>query len=250
MPTLREVAEPLQAIFTVVPKRGEGVCAICHGAPNPRFDVCYSCQEAISQVSRPLELVVPISLSRVDEQLHYVLRSYKNVSNPDVQRKFRVQVAATVGLFLSRHGGCIRTAAGRSWDALTVVPSSSGRAGPHPLIQTLRLIERWDQGVVETMRTGATRIGHNQADDGGFEVIADVGGRSMLLVDDTLTSSARLQSAASALTLAGADVVAGVVVGRVINPDFNQAAKELWERYSRMPFSFDSCCLEYDPMPA
>jgi hypothetical protein len=39
----------------------------------------------------------------------------------------------------------------------------------------------------------------------------------MLLVDDTMTTGAKLQSAASALNLGGARVVAAVVLGRVID---------------------------------
>jgi predicted amidophosphoribosyltransferase len=39
----------------------------------------------------------------------------------------------------------------------------------------------------------------------------------ILLVDDTFTSGATFQSAASALALGGADVIAGVVIGRVID---------------------------------
>jgi hypothetical protein len=34
-----------------------------------------------------------------------------------------------------------------------------------------------------------------------------------------------------------------VVLGRYINPDFNQAATDLWERAHARPFSFDRCCL-------
>jgi hypothetical protein len=66
----------------------------------------------------------------------------------------------------------------------------------------------------------------------------------VLLVDDTFTSGARLQSAASALALGGATVVAGVVVGRFCNPGFNDATQQLWDDASERRFSFDTCCLE------
>ncbi len=79
------------------------------------------------------------------------------------------------------------------------------------------------------------------ASDEGYRVTQSVCGKSILLIDDTFTTGARLQSAASALQLAGADVVAAVVIGRVINPEFSGA---LWERVSKMPFSFETCCLE------
>ena len=244
MATLTEIVEPIRGIFTVVPPEGEGVCVVCHGAPNPGYRLCYSCQETIAQVTHPVQLVVPISLSRVGEQLHHVLRSYKNVRVPDLRWKFRAQVAATVGLFLDNHSPCISAAAGRSWDAVTVVPSSTGREGTHPLITTLRMIKSWDQDLVETLSKGRVEIGHTRADDEGFDVIAPVAGRSFLLIDDTLTSGARVQSAATALQIAGAQVVGAVVIGRVMNPDFNAVTREAWDRAHRFRFTFDRCCLE------
>jgi adenine/guanine phosphoribosyltransferase-like PRPP-binding protein len=65
----------------------------------------------------------------------------------------------------------------------------------------------------------------------------------VLLVDDTFTSGATFQSAASALTLAGATVVAGVVIGRVIDTDFSKQAADLWDRQRAIRFRFDRCCL-------
>lgn len=77
----------------------------------------------------------------------------------------------------------------------------------------------------------------------------DVVGTAFLLVDDTLTSSARLQSAASALQLAGADVVAAVTVGRYLNPERSQTDLQLLARARAAPFRFDECCLERpDPL--
>jgi adenine/guanine phosphoribosyltransferase-like PRPP-binding protein len=66
----------------------------------------------------------------------------------------------------------------------------------------------------------------------------------VLIVDDTFTSGARAQSAASALTLAGAEVVAVVPIGRYLRPAFSQEAADLWERARAIPFSFDSCSAE------
>ena len=73
MPTLREIAEPINAIFTTVLPVGQGICEVCHGAPNPGYTICYSCHETTSQVTSPVQLVVPISLSRVGEQLRHRL---------------------------------------------------------------------------------------------------------------------------------------------------------------------------------
>jgi phosphoribosylpyrophosphate synthetase len=99
------------------------------------------------------------------------------------------------------------------------VPSSRGRSGQHPLEQALQLLE-WNQRIVTTLAPGPATIDHNNAADDGYEVIRQVRSTRFLLVDDTLTSGARLQSAASALQLEGAEVVAAVVIGRFVNPEF------------------------------
>jgi orotate phosphoribosyltransferase len=75
-------------------------------------------------------------------------------------------------------------------------------------------------------------------------VITDVEGASILLVDDTFTSGARAQSAASALQLAGADVVAILTIGRYIKPEFSDEAREMFDDARATLFSFDTCCLE------
>ena len=68
----------------------------------------------------------------------------------------------------------------------------------------------------------------------------------MLLIDDTFTMGASVQSAASALQLSGANVVAIVAVGRYVNPDYSDESRGLWDRAKAIPFTFDSCCIERD----
>ena len=52
---------------------------------------------------------------------------------------------------------------------------------------------------VELLMPGSVSIGHNDSDDQGFAASPEAAGRSVLLVDDTFTSGARIQTAASAL---------------------------------------------------
>lgn len=208
------------------------------------FAVCYSCYQTCSQVSAPCKLVVPISLSRVGEQWHHVLRTYKSAAPLAVRQRFRVQLAATLGRFLEQHRHCIEARAGLTWDCITVVPSSQDRTPPHPLLDALSMITGWDETVEDLLAKGDAALGHNHADDRGYKVTRQVQGQNVLLVDDTFTTGARMQSAASALTLSGATVVAGVCAARVVNPDYNDVAKLLWDTASRQPFSFDVCCLE------
>jgi adenine/guanine phosphoribosyltransferase-like PRPP-binding protein len=95
----------------------------------------------------------------------------------------------------------------------------------------------------ETLLRGSGPMAHNLASDDGFVVRRDVRGARVLVVDDTFTTGARAQSAASALQMAGARVIAIVPVGRVIDPDRGRALAP-WTRRSHQRFDFGRCCLE------
>jgi predicted amidophosphoribosyltransferase len=243
VPSVEEFTEPHVTDYTPVPPAGDGICRICHNAPRTGYRYCLSCSRT-RQVASPLELVVPISHYRVGEQLHTVLAGYKRSPDEAVRNRHLMQVAATLHRFLRDHGGCIEGAAGSGWDTITIVPSTE-REGQHPLERAVllgRSAGRQCRSLLVPHRPEL--IQHYQASDEGFRVSGDIEGLRVLLVDDTFTSGATLQSAASTLTRAGATVVAGVVIGRVINPDFDNESAELWERQRAEGFDFDACCLE------
>lgn len=222
---------------------GDGVCNICHGAPGAGYERCWSCTQTMAQVSEPVDLVVPISLCANMSQLHHVLRSYKDAPRQAVRDAFSVRVAALLHRFVARHRTCIRNAAGRDWNTVTVVPSSTGRAGTHPLESVIRMTGLADE-YLATLRPGPVATGHNLADDSGFETTADVEDASILIVDDMFTSGARAQSAASAPQVAGATVVAILPIARYIKPEFNVESRELFDAARDIRFSFGTCCLE------
>lgn len=245
MPTAIEITDPHIRTYTRVLPVGPGVCDVCHGAPGTGWDRCWSCAQTVAQISRPVELVVPISLTELLGQLHHVLRSYKNDAYPaSVRDRFRLQVSALLARFLWQHGDCVRGAADEDWDAITIVPSSQGRAGAHPLEDAIRMFPFLGDQYRPLLRPGAEKATHNRAADGAYAITEEVNGVRVLLLDDTFTSGARAESAASALQLAGARVVAIVPIGRVIKPDFSEEAAALLTRAREEPFDFDSCCLE------
>jgi len=243
--TVADFTDPYIGTFTPPPPAGDGVCDVCHGAPGPGFSRCYSCWQTMRQVTHPIELVVPISLYEIPGQLHHVLRNYKDGYTEEIRSALRPRVTALLWRFLSTHEDHIVEVAGAEWDIITSVPSSGPREGQHPLERAIGLARPLAEKYQQTLERGDGPLGHNLASDTGYVVNGDVNGTNVLLVDDTFTSGARVQSAASALALAGANVIAAVPIGRVINPGFNAATTALWETARDTRFDFDVCCLEH-----
>jgi hypothetical protein len=102
--------------------------------------------------------------------------------------------------------------AGEDWDHLTIVPSSKERPTPHPLEDVIGRVSALRQMYVPAMVKGPGEIDHNTARDDGYVVNVDVQRQRFLLIDDMFTSGARLQSAASALQIAGARVPRSPVI--------------------------------------
>ncbi len=150
-----------------------------------------------------------------------------------------------VGRFLKHHRECIENAAGAQFDSIVVVPSTRARAGRHPLEAAVERVTSL-KGLVQPLLVPGTSpiTGHLQAEPNGYAALGEAGGRAVLLLDDTFTSGARVQSAAHALAIGGARVVATLVSERVIAPEFNDESRSLGDSARRQPFSFDTCCLE------
>ena len=248
--TAEQITDPLLRFYTVVQPGGPGVCDVCHGAPGPGWSRCHSCSLALDQVSRPCGLVVPISLSVWNSQLHYCMSRYKKEGASDsVRLKFSLEIAAMLQRFLVNHRGCLAEKEGGHWDTVTTVPSSQGRAGMHPLEVAVRRSPWLEGQFVPLLKPGPTSTTHRVASDTGFVPTRSVAGRRILLLDDTFTSGCRSQSAASALNLAGAVVVAIVPVARYMNPGRWLPADEMMKNSEKRDFTFDYCCIGSHPVP-
>ncbi len=236
--------DPHLSAYRPVPAAGPGVCPVCRAGLPPGSRLCHSCALTMSQVSRPTRNVVPVSLYETPGPLWQVLRYYKD--GPAAARgPLTVQVAAIIGRFTGRHLPCLARLLGGEPTAVTTVPSTRGgqRPGSHPLQAAVLAVTGLARSYRPLLAPGPVPAGHNQADDGTFRLTAAVAGQRVLLIDDTFTTGARLQSAASALQLAGAAGVAALTVGRVIWPGRNGNCRRIWEQSLATPFSFSECCL-------
>jgi hypothetical protein len=236
-----EWTDPYLQIYRQPPPAGPGVCAVCHSGPNPGYRICRSCAQAMRQVTTPTSLVLSISLTRKGTQIQTYLRDYKD-GRAGVGELGRTVLAATLGRFATRHWACISSRIGGSVDVVTTVPSSAGRPGPHPLLSLVDHSRQLQPLHHALLQPGAVRIDDRQADDRAFEVVHAIENARVLLVDDTFTTGARAQSAASSLARAGARAVAVLTIGRVIDPDWNDNCLAIWRQASSQPFTFETCC--------
>jgi adenine/guanine phosphoribosyltransferase-like PRPP-binding protein len=185
---------------------------------------------------------VPISLYRIPSQLHQYLKYYKTTTHPS-REQFEVRVAALLAYFLRLHGRCVASAAGEDWDILTIVPSTSGRPGVHPLAQAIARVATLDHQYERLLTRGPAVVGHNQANDDAFRLRRQLAGERVLVIDDTFTSGARAQSAASAINLSGGVTVAVLAIGRMFDPGFSDDTADYWAAQSRARFDWATCCI-------
>ena len=235
-PGVVRFTEPFLHTFLPVPLPPiqAGICRMCHGAADPGDAQCWSCRKTTAQVARPVGEVVPISLCEAQGQLHYLLRKYKD-GPPELRRRLRPRVAGLVGRFLAEHERCLGP-----WDIVTTVPSGQNRQGTHPLVTALYMLPlRTRHRRLLRADSAALRGEHLAASDDRFTLTEEAANARILLVDDTFTSGAALQSAASRLQLEGAQVTA-VVFGRYVKPEYS--ASLLSRSRARQPFRFDRCC--------
>jgi predicted amidophosphoribosyltransferase len=241
MPTVEEYTDPYLSSYTFVPPTGPGICSVCHVAVDG-WSTCWSCNQTEGQVSRPARLVVPVSLYQGLSPLWVMLRNYKDGRTETVRDQLGMRLSATLGRFIRDHESCM-VQDDAPFDVVTTVPSSK-RAHPHPMEATALRVKSLAERYRRTLEATASPAKHNAASDQAFDVIANVRGARVLLLDDTFTSGAALQSAATALHLVGAADVAAVTAGRYYNRGYNDLTRTFWETVRNQPFSFDACCLE------
>jgi predicted amidophosphoribosyltransferase len=237
MATVRDLCA-LYENFMLTPQAGRGVCQRCFNLTDG-YDCCYAC----TQHPSVLDVVVPISYSVAHEQLHHALFGYKRPIG-EVARRLAVQLAAVLWQFLDIHEPCVAGAAGiDAFPLVTSVPSGDGeRDERHPL--------RWIVSeLVGPTRERYERLLHRSSQEVPAHVFSRekfvahraLTGEAVLLIDDTWTTGANLQSAARALKDAGAGPLAGVVIGRHLNRDWHENDRRLGAL--RRPFDWRQCVL-------
>lgn len=228
------LARPLEHDLVAVPPAGRGVCRVCRDLIPRGYTYCRHCRDA-----RAADVVVPISLCIRGSALHAALRGYKDGTQQRVRDLHAHRLAALVDEFLDGHERCLAAAArARTFDAVTVVPSSS------PVRDELRPnLRRLAAELASTTRSRHRRLlmatGAVPATVGfdrrRYLASPDAAGQQILLLEDTWVTGSRAQSAAAALRAAGAVSVAVVAIGRFVNRehDVNRMRLEVLAPWTR-----------------
>lgn len=237
MPTVGELTA-VYGNFMLSPRHGPGVCEICFNFTDG-YANCYACAHG----QRCLDLVVPISYSIGREQLHHALASYKRLAG-DTAARLRAELAAVLWRFLAAHEECVAAAARVSrFRLVTTVPSGDVARDPtHPLRRIVAEV------VAPTRDRHASLLVRSEVDCASrefcaekFRVVRPLNGEPVLLIDDTWTTGASAQSAAAALTAAGAGPVVAVVIGRHLNREWHENDRRI--RGITLPFDWERCAL-------
>lgn len=239
MATVAELSDPYaNFMLNPLPPETDGVCSLCLTFTSPGYRQCRAC----SQRRQVVHAVLPISYSIHFGQLHSALRSYKSPS-PSAQRT-TLELAAVLWRFLYIHEGCLAARVGVSgFDIVTTVPSSSAQRGAeHPLRPIVGALVRQTADRHEPLlEPSGKTVEPRTFDPERYSPTRRLGGETMLLIDDTWTTGANLESATAALQEAGAASIGAVVIGRHIHEDYGANADRL---RALARFSWDRCAFD------
>jgi hypothetical protein len=236
MPTVMELTAPY-ANFLLSPRHGPGVCGVCFNLTDG-YSRCWACAHG----GLFLDAMAPISYSVAGERLHHALAVYKRRAGGEADR-VGLELAAVLWRHLAAHERCLAHAAGvGGFDLVTTVPSSDpDRDDAHPLHRLVGSVVRPTRDRhLRLLRRTRTEARSHEFSRARYETAGpQLGGRSVLLVDDTWTTGANVQSAAAALKLAGAGQVAAVVIGRHVNRGWHRNDERI--RSFQLPFDWGRC---------
>lgn len=237
MATVAELSAPYtNFMLNPPPHSAVDVCGVCLTFTQG-FGTCYPC----GHNARFTDAVLPISFSVHFGQLHTVLQQYKRAA-PNVARPLQVQLAAVVWRFVDRHERCVAAAAGADeFHIVTTVPSrDQQRDEAHPLRGIVgELVGPTRDRYRRLLRRSGIPVPDRAVDPGKYNATDDLAGQNVLLIDDTWTTGANVQSAAGAMKTSGAGRVGALVVGRHIHEDYQDNAQRL--KALPRPFDWETC---------
>ncbi|MGD0312878.1 MAG: hypothetical protein ABSC90_10480 [Acidimicrobiales bacterium] len=194
---------------------------MCGGRSRLPFAVCFCCSELVRQLRMPLVPVVATSTYRLGDELHRHLRGYKDAAAAEARAAHVAVLADRIGPWLADQGR-LCPQLGSTWDVLTTVPSTRRPSGD-PVGAVIAAVAGLDRLRAPLLVRGPDPTDHLVASRHGFELTTSAHrvlrrGARVLVVDDSIVTGARAQSAAAALRLRHAHVAGILALGRVVGP--------------------------------
>ena len=236
---LTAVSDALAGELVPMPADAADVCPMCRSGRTSPHSLCSSCAATSSQVGHPCPMVIPISFYAKPSRLRERMHDYKEHPDPSVRERESQAVAAIIARYLTEHGDALAARFG-TWDATVAVPSTHHDRAPALQVAIEENFPDAFAPFARPLTRGPGDMGFGRPSETGFAAAQDIVGNSCLLIDDTFTTGARLHSAHHALTAAGANIPAAVIITRKITPSKHYGSLELWNRQTQTEFRFDS----------
>jgi hypothetical protein len=209
-------------------------CAVCYG-PSSGRPLCSMCQWHADNYGVRLAdhiFVLTYAQGYHPQRLHqsvHMMTQYK-APRPSALAQENVALLMLIATYL--HGPCMQQAARSDWQTLTFVPSVRHPGISHPVVDVARHVVGMPESARMVLELGPGASDENRiVRDDRFVVPptdqGKVAGRHVLVIDDTWTSGAKLQSAAVTLKNAGAAKVTGICVARWCRHDWPEHAQLL-----------------------
>jgi predicted amidophosphoribosyltransferase len=201
---------------------GARLCPVCGGATHDGFAVCYCCATLVRQLNIPLTPVMVVADYRLGDPMHRRLRGYKDAPVTEVRHRHLTELAAILDDWLAANRSGMRRRFGAPWELVATVPSSRRPAGAPADGLVSHVTALAGCHAAGLLVRGTEDTGHLKAARGGFVLSPTIDAgwlldRRVLVVDDSIVTGARAQSAVAALRLAGARVVGVMAVGRMVS---------------------------------
>jgi hypothetical protein len=218
-----------------------GVCLFCNGPTQPGYRRCFCCATVAARLGMPLVPVVSVTTYRLGDEMHRTLRRYKDAPSATTRRRAVARCAGLLSEFVDGHRQGIEALAGGPWDTVVTVPSST-TPGRFPVDAVVSAVGSLAADHRRLLVKGTGRLDHMQASRSGFAVDPGVDPTTLrrhraLVVDDSYTTGARAQSAATALRLVGMGVGVILSLGRVVAPRSCPWHAAFWDAYVEGPAS-------------
>lgn len=191
-------------------------CRICAGVVTPGYAECRACSPR-SGTPGPADDLGFVTYAWRLSQAGQVMRAYKAGGQTSHQL-----VRALLAYAVVAHWPCIALRADSPPDGWAVVPSLSGRPGPHPLQELAEPVMIHVPHVSITANAVADEA--RTFNPAHFGVPATTA-THVVLLDDTWASGGHFQSASAALKRAGVNRVTGLVIARWLEPEWGRTQR-------------------------